>query len=264
MRHITLLTDFGTTEGEHTVLKGVIWSILPGAHIADLSHTIRPQNIREGALVLERTAHYFPPETVHIVVIDPGVGTDRKAIAAQFGNQFFVGPDNGVSTPLLTRAKNEGGHIEIVHLDNPKYWLEDVSPIFHGRDIFSPCGAHLAAGVPLQELGTPIKEIIHFQIPKPQKNKDMITGEVIHIDHYGNLICNIRREDIQELGLVEVKLGKQTIGPIYQTFGDRHVGQILALYSPHYYLMIAVTNGNAQEQLGAKVGDSVTVVRISN
>ena len=138
MRHITLLTDFGTTEGEHTVMKGVIWSIVPGNPIADLSHLIPPQDIRAAALVLERTAHYFPPETVHVIVVDPGVGTERRPIAGRAGEQFFVAPDNGVVTPLIERAENAGEPVEVVHLDKPEYWLKNISSIFHGRDIFAP------------------------------------------------------------------------------------------------------------------------------
>ncbi|HEY71652.1 MAG: hypothetical protein DRJ03_19940 [Chloroflexi bacterium] len=260
MRHITLLTDFGTTEGEHTVMKGVIWRILPGAPIADLSHDIGPQNIREAALVLERTAHFFPAGTVHVVVVDPGVGTERRPIAARFGEQFFVGPDNGVCTPLLERAEREGGPIEIVHLNKPAYWLDEVSDIFHGRDIFAPCGGHLAAGVELAELGTPITEIARYHVPQPVFEDGLLRGEVMHIDHYGNLIANIRRDDLEPLRPVNVQLGQVEIEGLVRTFGEREPGALLALYSPHYYLMIAVTNGNAAAQLGAQVGDAVEVV----
>lgn len=259
MRHITLLTDFGETEGEHTVLKGVIWNILPGHAIADLTHQIGAQNIHEAALVLERTAHFFPPETVHIVVVDPGVGTERRPIAAQFGEQFFVGPDNGVCTPLLERAEAKGGKIEIVHLDKDKYWLPHVTAIFHGRDIFAPVGAHLAKGVPLTELGTPVDEVMRYEVPKPILFAEEIRGEVIHIDHYGNAICNVRKEDIDLLGPVRVTIGETTLDGMVNTFGEVDIGELAALYSPHYYLMIAETNGNAAVRLGIGTGDKVVV-----
>ena len=262
MRHITLLTDFGTTEGEHTVLKGVIWRILPRASIADLSHDISPQNILEGALVLERTAHFFPEETVHIVVIDPGVGTHRRPIAARCGDQFFVGPDNGICTPMLERAERLDFPIEIVHLDNPKFWLEDVTSIFHRRDIFAPCGGHLSAGVALIDLGTPITDVIRIKKPDVTITEAGIQGEVMHIDRYGNLICNIRREDIQNLGQVKVKYKDIELGKLVNTFGDKNAGEICLLYSPMYYLMIAETNGNAQNHLNAKRGDKVEVYKI--
>jgi S-adenosylmethionine hydrolase len=259
LRHITLLTDFGTTEGEHTVMKGVIWRILPGAHIADLSHDIAPQNIREAALVLDRTAHYFPPETVHVVVVDPGVGTERRPIAACFGDYFFVGPDNGVCTPLLERAEREDASVEIVHLDKPEYWLENVSPIFHGRDIFAPCAGHLASGVPLAELGSPIGEIVRYHVPRPTLDGDTIRGEVMHIDHFGNLIANIHREEVEPLRPVRIELAGRKIQGLVRAFGERDPGTLVALYSPRDYLMVAVTNGNAAARLGVRVGDMIVV-----
>ncbi len=241
-------------------MKGVIWRILPGVPIADLSHDIGPQNIRQAALVLERTAHFFPAGTVHVVVVDPGVGTERRPIAARFGEQFFVGPDNGVCTPLLERAEQEDGPIEIVHLDKPEYWLDEVSDIFHGRDIFAPCGGHLAAGVELAELGTPITEVVRYHVPRPVFEDDVLRGEVMHIDHFGNLIANIHRDDLEPLRPVNVRLGQVEIEGLVRAFGEREPGSLLALYSPHYYLMIAVTNGNAATRLGAQVGDVVKVV----
>jgi S-adenosylmethionine hydrolase len=254
-----LLTDFGTTEGEHTVMKGVIWNIVPGNPIADLSHDISPQSILEASLVLERTAHYFPPETVHIVVVDPGVGTVRRPIAAQFGDQFFVGPDNGVCTPLLERAERENKTVEIVHLDKPKYWLEKVSNIFHGRDIFSPCGGHLAKGIPLIELGTPITDIVRFHRPTPKIREDGAQCEILHIDYYGNIIVNIQREELEGLRPVEISIGGVTLDDMKDTFGDVPEGELVAVYSPTDYLLIAVRNGNAEKHVGAKIGDRILI-----
>jgi S-adenosylmethionine hydrolase len=241
-------------------MKGVIWSILPGVPIGDLSHDISPQNIHEATLVLERTAQYFPPETVHVVVVDPGVGTERRPIAARFGDQFFVGPDNGVSTPLLEQAEREDKPVEIVHLDKPEYWLDEVSDIFHGRDIFAPSAGHLAAGVPLTKLGTPITDVVRYHVPQPTREGNVIHGEVMHIDHYGNLIANIRQEDIEPLRPVNVHLSGVKIEGLVRAFGERDPGTLLALYSPHYYLMIAVTNGNAAARLDSKVGDLIQVM----
>jgi S-adenosylmethionine hydrolase len=240
-------------------MKGVIWNIVPGNPIADLSHDISPQNILEASLVLERTAHYFPPETVHIVVVDPGVGTARRPMAAQFGDQFFVGPDNGVCTPLLERAESENKIVEIVHLDQPKYWLENVSNIFHGRDIFAPCGAYIAKGVPLKELGTPITDIIRFQRTVPIIQADGAQCEILHIDHYGNLIVNIQREDLESLRPVKIRIGDVTLGDLEDTFGDVPEGELVAVYSPTDYLLIAVRNGNAERHIGAKTGDRVLI-----
>jgi S-adenosylmethionine hydrolase len=259
VRHITLLTDFGTTEGEHAVMKGVIWNIVPGNPIADLTHDISPQNILEASLVLERTVHYFPPETVHIVVVDPGVGTSRRPIAAQFGDQFFVGPDNGVCTPLLERAERENKTVEIVHLDKPKFWLEKVCSIFHGRDIFSPCGAYIAKGVPLKELGTPITDIIRFHRPTPKIREDGAECEVLHIDYYGNIIVNIQREDLEGLRPMKISIGGAILDGMKDTFGDVPEGELVAVYSPTDYLLIAVRNGNAAQRLGVRRGDPVGI-----
>jgi S-adenosyl-L-methionine hydrolase (adenosine-forming) len=260
MRHITLLTDFGTTEGEHTVMKGVIWKILPGAPVGDLSHAIDPQNILQAALVLQWTASYFPDETVHVVVVDPGVGTERKGIAARFGSQFFVGPDNGVCTPLLERAESEGAPVEIVELTNPDYWVHPVSPIFHGRDIFAPVGGHLAAGVPLDEFGPAMQEVVRLSIPKAKLQEDSLAGAVMHIDHFGNLICTQRRSEIEPLGSGCVYVGQTQVGPVLQTFGEKAEGELVAVYSPSNYLMVAVTNGSAKEQLGVSAGAPVRYV----
>ncbi len=260
MRHITLLTDFGTTEGEHTVMKGVIWKILSGAPVGDLSHAIDPQNILQAALVLQRTAAYFPDETVHVVVVDPGVGTERKGIAARFGSQFFVGPDNGVCTPLLERAENEGAPVEIVELVNPEYWVHPVSPIFHGRDIFAPVGGHLAAGVPLNEFGPVMTDVVRLTLPEAELKEGSLVGEVMHIDHFGNLICTPRKSDIEPLGSGCVFVEETEIGPVHQTFGEKAVGELVAVYSPSNYLMVAVTNGNAKERLGVSVGAPVRYV----
>ncbi|HFC11197.1 MAG TPA: hypothetical protein ENJ56_00030 [Anaerolineae bacterium] len=259
MRHITLLTDFGETEGEHAVLKGVIWNILPHASIADISHVVEPQNVPQAALILETVAHFFPPETVHVVVVDPGVGTDRRPIAARFGQQFFVGPDNGVCTPLLERAERTDEPIEIVHLDNPDYWLEDVTAIFHGRDIFSPVGAHLAGGVPLSKLGTPIRDIVRYHMPRATSDKLNVYGEIIHIDHFGNLLTNIPRSLLQSYRPVTVRIADAVIEGMIDAFGERPVGTLVALYSPHYYLMISVVNGSAVDRLTAKLGDLIVV-----
>ena len=167
MTVISLTTDFGNLNGFVGTMKGVIWGIAPDAQIADISHEISPQDVRQGAIALWRAVPFFPSGSVHIAVIDSGVGTERRAIGARFGSQFFIAPDNGLLTPLLEDAEAAGESIQLVCLDQPQFWLKNVSHTFHGRDIFAPCGAHLAAGVPLSELGTPITEIVRTPLPKP-------------------------------------------------------------------------------------------------
>ena len=143
MSLITLLTDFGLKDGNVGVMKGVILGIAQDATIVDLSHHISPQNVHEAALILLRSVSYFPASTIHVVVVDPGVGTSRRPIAAQLGDQYFVGPDNGVITMLLDFTKKQGLTVKIFHLNQPQYWLAEVSNVFHGRDIFAPAAGHL-------------------------------------------------------------------------------------------------------------------------
>ncbi len=171
MTLITLLTDFGLKDGYPGVMKGVIWGIAPQAQIADITHLIQPQNVLEGALVLSRAAPYFPPGTIHLAVVDPGVGTSRRPIAAMLGNQFFVGPDNGLCSQLLAHSQLVGASTHFVHLNRPEFWLSQPSSTFHGRDIFAPAAAHLANGVDLSELGTPIGDPVVISPPQPVRSK---------------------------------------------------------------------------------------------
>jgi hypothetical protein len=153
MPTVTLTTDFGLKDGFVGTLKGVIWSICPLAQIADISHLIAPQNVLEGAFALWRAYPFFPAGTVHLAVVDPGVGTSRRPLAARLGAHYFVGPDNGLFTPIYEDAEKNGWPLETVHLANEKYFLAQVSRTFHGRDIFAPVAAHLASGIPLADLG---------------------------------------------------------------------------------------------------------------
>jgi S-adenosylmethionine hydrolase len=257
---ITLMTDFGLKDGNVGVMKGVIWRFAPQAQIADLSHLISPQNVPEAALILARQAPYFPTGTIHLVVIDPGVGTSRRPAAARIGAQFFVGPDNGLLSPLLDQADVEGWEVEVVHLDRPEYWLPQVSHVFHGRDIFAPAAGHLAAGVPLRELGSPILDAVRLQLPQPRQAPGGWYGEIIHVDHFGNLSTNIRREHLGEPGSrVLVRLQEVEIHGMVRTFGERPPGELVSLYGSSGNLIVSVVNGSAAEQLQAGVGDEVEV-----
>lgn len=264
MAVITLMTDFGIKDGNVGVMKGVIWGICPSAQISDLSHMIGAQNIREAALVLLRSVPYFPKGTVHVVVIDPGVGTGRRPMAARIGDWYYVGPDNGTITLLLERAEQEGWSCEFVQLDKVKFWLPNVSFVFHGRDIFSPVGAHLANGVPLSELGTSFTDPVRLQLPKPVQIKGSLRGEVIHIDHFGNIASNIRAENlgeaVNEKEKIVVRLDGIEIKGMVNTFGERPVGDVVALLGSTGNLIVSVVNGNAADKLGAKVGDVIEAI----
>jgi S-adenosyl-L-methionine hydrolase (adenosine-forming) len=261
MRLITLMTDFGLKDGNVGVMKGVILGIAPQAQIVDISHLIPAQNVAEAALILLRSALYFPSETIHIVVVDPGVGTARRPMAARLGSQLFVGPDNGVITLLLEYAEQQGWPTEFVHLDKPQFWLPKVSHVFHGRDIFAPTAAHLANGKTLAEVGRPITDPIRLALPKPTQTPTGWRGEIIHIDHFGNAASNIRVEHLAEVDQrkITVQLGGMTIAGLVQTFGERAPGEVVALYGSTGNLIISVVNGRAAEQFGIKIGDPLTV-----
>jgi hypothetical protein len=257
------MTDFGLKDGNVGVMKGVIWGICPSAQIADLSHMIQAQNIREASYILGRSAPYFPKGTVHVVVVDPGVGTKRRPMAAQIGDWLYVGPDNGTITSLLERAEVSGWQTQFVELNRIKYWLPLVSYVFHGRDIFSPVAAHLANGVPLNELGIPFPDPVRLELPKPQKTDSGWRGEVIHVDHFGNISSNIRAEHLgaglQKKENITVRLNGIEIKEMVNTFGERPVGDLIALIGSTGNLIISVVNGNAAAKMGVKIGDEILV-----
>ena len=261
---ISLMTDFGIKDGNVGVMRGVIWGICPSAQITDLSHMIQPQNIREAAYIFARSVPYFPKGSIHVVVVDPGVGTARRPMAAQIGDWFYVGPDNGTITGLLERAERESWATTFVELNERKYWLGTISHVFHGRDIFSPVAAHLANGVPLTDLGMPFDEPVRLELPKPEKTQTGWRGEVIHIDHFGSASTNIRVDDLGEAmkdkEKITIRLNGNEILGMVNTFGDRPVGELIALLGSTGNLGIAVVNGSAVQRLGTKVGDAVEIV----
>jgi S-adenosyl-L-methionine hydrolase (adenosine-forming) len=257
---ITLLTDFGLHDGYNGVLKGVIWGILPGAQIADISHNIAPQNIAEGALILARTAFFFPAGTVHVAVVDPGVGTARRPVAIRAGEHTFVGPDNGLFTLVMQRAEKNGWAVEAVTLDQPKYWLPRVSNVFHGRDLFSPVAAHLASGVPLQDVGSPISDPVRLDLPLPVRTAQGWIGRVLAADIYGNIATNLYRSDLDGMTVKRIRIAGEEIQGMVRTFGDRPVGELIALFDSDDELAISVVNGNAAERLKIGPGAEVEVI----
>lgn len=260
---ITLLTDFGLEDGYPGIMKGVILGIASDAQIVDITHLISPQNILEGALALSRAAPYFPPGTVHIAVVDPGVGTARRPIAARLGIHWFVAPDNGLLTLVHQQARQRGEPAEFVHLNQPRYWLPKVSPVFHGRDIFAPVGAHLANGTPLHALGTPISDPLqlHFPQPEPLQEARGWRGQIIAVDHFGNLVTNISAERLEGSAPLRVRFKQHTIKGLSRTFGDGHPGQLVALIDSADYLSLCLVNGSAQQATQAQIGDGVVVER---
>jgi len=262
---ITLTTDFGTRQGSHAVMHGVIYRIAPDATITDLSHEVTPQDIREANFVVNNSVFFFPPGTVHVIVVDPGVGTTRRPMAARIGEHYFVAPDNGVMTACLDRAATAGWTTEFVHLDKPAYWLKEVTNTFHGREVFAPVGAHLAAGVPLSEIGSPFADPVTIPLWGATRQLDgSVTGEVIYIDHFGNVICSILPADIAHLPVpadVQVELCGATIDGMVSTFGDSDYGTdtLIALWDSSGYMLISENNGTGGKVIKPQPGNVVTV-----
>lgn len=256
---ISLLTDFGTKDGFVGTMKGVIWKIAPDAQIADISHEIAPQNVMEGAIALWRAVPYFPAGTVHIAVVDPGVGTQRRAMAALVGNQYFVGPDNGLFTPLIEDAAKAGQPLVFVDLDKPQYWLPAVSRTFHGRDIFAPVGAHLAAGVPLESLGTPFTNPVLLSLSRPQKTDTGFIAHITVVDAFGNLTTDLPASEVAGKN-VFIRIKGREVDGISPSYGHRKPGELIALLDSEGFLEVAVVNGSGARVTGSKVGDAVEVI----
>ena len=261
MTVISLLTDFGMKDGNVGVMKGVILGLAPQAQVVDLGHLVPPQNVRDAAILLGRSAPYFPDGSIHLVVVDPGVGTSRRPMAARLGTHAFVGPDNGVITKLLEYAEGRGWTTSFVELDRPERWLPEVSPVFHGRDIFSPTAAHLANGVDLKSLGSPLDDPVRLDFPRPEPIPGGWRGQVDHIDHFGNVRTNMRREHVEDMGPLIVRLCGARVEGLVRTFGERQEGELIALYGSTGDVVVALVNGSAAGRLGAAVGDPVEVVR---
>lgn len=254
MSLITLTTDFGLADSYVGAMKGVILGIDSTATIVDISHDIAPQDVQEAAYVIYTAYPYFPPDTIHVVVVDPGVGSRRRVIALRAAQACFVAPDNGVLSYVLARE----GMKEAVSLTHSRYHRPTVSHTFHGRDIFAPVAAHLARGVPLAELGEPLAEIVTFSLPQPQVLPDgEVIGHVLHVDRFGNLILDVREGDfILGEGLVLEVAGRHIRG-LRRTFTDVPAGELVAYVGSSGHLEIALREGNAAQSLGMERGDKI-------
>lgn len=253
---ITLLTDFGLEDGYVGIMKGVILSLNPAVRLVDLSHEVPPQDIVSGALVLQSAWRYFPPGTIHLAVVDPGVGSGRRAMAAAWGEHFLVGPDNG----LFSLVFAEQTPLSMVCLENPRYFLPEVSATFHGRDIFAPVAAHLSRGVTLSSLGPGLFDPVRLVLPVPRFGAAAVAGEIIASDHFGNLISNIPWGKLHSWlrgRPASLRVRGQVIPHLVTTYNDASAGSLLALGGSHGYLEIACRQGSAAQVLGAGVGEEV-------
>lgn len=254
---ITLLSDFGDVYPAS--LKGVILGIDPEANIVDISHSIPRHDIRAGAFVLLTTAKYFPSGTMHIAVVDPGVGTKRRAIAiravsAWGETHYFTGPDNG----LLVPAARDLGKIEVYEISNKALFRKNVSGTFHGRDIFAPVGAYISKGLGIDEVGARILDFKELDFEKARKLNGSIHGKIIYIDSFGNIITNIPGEslDFQSGDEIEIDRTRVLFSSSYGFCGE---GEPLALVGSHGFLEIAVTMGNAAKSFNKKQGDEIII-----
>jgi S-adenosylmethionine hydrolase len=257
---LTLLTDFGIEDGYVASMKGVIWQLSPDTQITDITHAIPPQDVFTGSYLLARTANYFPQGTVHVGVVDPGVGTARRPIAARIGDQYFVGPDNGLITFLVKQAQTSWQSCHFIHLNHPEYWLPNVSRVFHGRDIFAPVGAHLCRGVPLNELGDSIDNPVLLDIKDATYSNTNILGAILQIDHFGNLTTNIHESLFNGKFVDKIIYKEIDFGELAQSFGEKKPGEWVALIDSYAHLSLSLVKGNAASTLNARVGDQVNVV----
>lgn len=241
---VTLLSDFGTQDGYAGAMKGVILARAPQAQVVDLTHEIPPQDVAAGAWALREAAPMFPPGTIHVAVVDPGVGTQRRPLLIEGRGMCFVGPDNG----LLTLAAPEGrGYV----LDRAERFREQVSATFHGRDVFAAVAGHLAAGVLPSACGSPVETWVRIEQPQPRVDAQGITGLVVHVDRFGNLVTNLRREHVASGGAWQVLLAGERLGPVQSTYADVPPGQLVAYVGSSEAIEIGVRDGRAaSEQLG--------------
>lgn len=257
---ITLTTDFGLKDGYVAAMKGVILGICPEARIVDVTHLIPPQDIPAAAYVLESIRQAFPPETIHIVVVDPGVGTERKGIVVRVEDQVLVGPDNG----LFSLALRSWVGVEAFYLEVRDYWRPEVSRTFHGRDVFAPVAAHCACGVPLERLGpAAVPEVSPWSVPV-KEGPDLLRGEVIAVDHFGNCVSNITAVDLGETpepGEWTAEISGRRDIPVLETYADVDPGTPVALMGSGGCLEIALNRGNAAKALGVQRGAWVWVNR---
>ena len=255
---ITLLTDFGYRDGFVGTMKGVILGINPKARIVDISHGIVQGDIDAASFVLNGAYCYFPSGTIHTVVVDPGVGSDRRAIAAQVDDYFFVAPDNGVLSMIFAKAAKP----RVYNLTKREYHLSSISHTFHGRDVFAPIAAHLSNGIPIQELGTLITDSIIRTSKQPQVKSGAIHGEIIYIDVFGNLITNISSgllNDIFPSGKFKIEVGEQIIPRICSSYTSQGHNKLLAIINSFDLLEIVVRDSNAAKELKLFRGGSVKV-----
>ncbi len=258
MHIISLLTDFGNKDNFAGVMKAAILKINPQAKIVDLSHNVSPQNIFEAAFLLKGSFKYFPKDTVHLVVVDPGVGSKRRKLLVKTKDYYFVAPDNGVLSLALKGEDTK----EIIEITNDRYFLKPVSDTFHGRDIFAPVAAYLSLGRRIEDFGKKIKTIKHLSFSHPKRLKNKLIGEIIYVDHFGNLITNITKADfvdfIKDSGF-EIRIANYSINKINRSYEEAKKDSPQAIFNSFANLEIFLTEASAKERLILDKGTLIEV-----
>ena len=253
---ITLLTDFGLNDAYVAMMKGTVLSINRNAELIDITHNISAGSIFQGAGLFKEAWPYFPEETIHIAVVDPGVGSDRRAIAIKAAGHFFVGPDNGIFWPVI----KENPDAEIVELTNKKYFLSKVTSTFHGRDVFAPVAAHISLGSGISKLGSPITDPVKLKLPLPCQKNESLYGQITHIDNFGNLITNITADNLNDFlhgNNPAIHIGEYKISELSSSYSDKDRNNLIAFINSSDYLEIAVNMGKASEYLGKAPGEII-------
>lgn len=256
---LTLTTDFGLSDHFVGTMKGVILGICPQAQIVDISHGVTPYEIGEGAYLIAQAYRYFRKKTVHVVVVDPGVGTARRPILMEAGGQYFVAPDNGVLSMVLAREANARFRL----IANAKYFLSQVSTTFHGRDIFAPVAAHLAAGVPAARMGKRIEDYLKPGFDKPHRaGKRTWIGRILKIDRFGNVITSFHFDDFGDLALRNFSFGfgPVTVSAIARNYAERAPGELFAILGSSGYYEVSVSQGSAAQTIRCESGAAVELM----
>ena len=262
---ITLTTDFGTSDPYAGVMNGVILGINPEARIVELTHQVRPQAVHQGAFLIGKSHRYFPPGTIHLVVVDPGVGTARRAILLLTPTAAFVAPDNGVLTYVVpeenrqARAGLPEGY-RAYSLTNPAFWRNPVSNTFHGRDIFAPVAAHLSLGVEPERLGESADSLTLLSLSRPRWQAGLLKGNVVHVDRYGNLVTDIEANILGEGNDIRIEVKGRVIDGLSRSYAEG--GELMGIIGSFDTLEIAARNGSAASTLGADIGDGGRVTRL--
>ena len=255
MQIITLTTDFGDVDPYTGILKGVILNIFPYAKVVDITHNISPQDIWQANWTMESSYHYFPHGTIHLCVVDPGVGSTRKPILFETRNYFFIGPDNGVFTSILEKEEV----INIIEITEKKYLLKNISQTFHGRDIFAPVAAHLAKGITAKDFGKSLQkeELVKLEINNFTKNEKGCTGIVKHIDHFGNIITNISNSNLQNK--IFVKFKNLDFKGLVLNYSEAEPNKLSVIKGSSGYLELFINKGNIAKVTNAKIGDKIEI-----